>query len=162
MNPAAGFACVILAGMLAGCGTTSGTADARGAAGTLASAAVHHDCVRISRVRRFERLDDSNLLLFAPDRQNAYHVQTVMGCPDIGRAGFLSIDGAQGSLCGYPGEVLRTGIRTGFPGDARSERPCQVRSVRRLDFSGLQDLLVEHGLGEQGEPAAGETEQQVP
>ncbi len=160
MNIAAGLACAILASVLGGCGTTPGTGEATRADG--ASAAVHHDCVRMSRVRRFERLDDRNLVLFAPDRQNAYHVRMAMSCPDIVHAGFLSIEGRQGSLCGYPGEALRPGIRSGFPGDARGERACPVRSVRRLDSSTLQDLLVEHGLGEQGEPAAGETDQQIP
>lgn len=162
MNPAVGLACAVLAAALGGCGATPATGDATRTGGPSASAEVHHDCVRISRVRRFERLDDRNLLLFAPDRQDAFHVQMVMGCPDIGRTGFLSLEGRQGSLCGYPGEALRSGIRTGFPGDARGDRACQVRSVRRLDSSALQDLLVEHGLGEQGEPVAGETEQQIP
>lgn len=162
MKPAAWLGWTILAAVMGACGTTPATEDPPRAGGASASTEIHHDCVRMSRVRRFERLDERNLLLFAPDRHNAYHVQLAMSCPDITRAGFLSMEGRQGSLCGYPGEALRSGIRSGFPGDARSERGCPVRSVRRLDSSALQDLLVEHGLGEQGEPAAGDTEQQIP
>lgn len=161
MKVGAGLGCALVAALLGACGATPRSDDHTGATDA-SSTSVHHDCVRISRVRHFERLDDRNLLLFAPDRNNAYHVRLVMSCPDVTYGGLLSIEGGQGSLCGFAGENLRSGWRTGMPGDVRGERACPVRSVRRLDSSALQELLVEHGLGEQGEPAAGEVEQEIP
>jgi hypothetical protein len=149
--------CLVLAGLLAGC---AGAPRAQPTAAASASSPSGTDCLQSSRVRSFERLDQRNLILYAPDRQNAYHVELAMACSDVG-FGPLSLVGEQsGRICSHS----NAGVSSGFAarGGYGSNETCRIIGVTRLEASTLQELLMQHGLQKSGEPAAGETEQVMP
>lgn len=119
------------------------------------------ECITLSRVRDYHLLDSRNLVVFAPDRANAFHLVLASSCPGLRLGAGLRLHGERGRLCGFPGEQVASSL----PGlDTRRERDsgCRVSAVRALDPAGLQELLVRFGRGEEGEPAAGEAVQQMP
>jgi len=152
-----GAVCLVLAGLLTGC---AGAPGAQSAGAAPVSSTSMNDCLQASRVRSFEQLDQRNLILYAPDRQNAYHVELAIACPDLA-FGPLSLVGRQdGRICGNSNVAVRSGLaeRGGF---GRNET-CLITGVTRLEASTLQELLLKYGRGERGGPAAGETEQVMP
>ena len=80
MKPQLGALYLGLAGLLAGCAGAPGVQSTGAAA---ASSTSMNDCLQASRVRSFEQLDQRNLILYAPDRQHAYHVELAFACPDL-------------------------------------------------------------------------------
>ncbi|MCC5861329.1 MAG: hypothetical protein JJT93_05385 [Gammaproteobacteria bacterium] len=138
-----------------------GCASLPGEEGDTAAAWQGPDCVQLSRVREYQLLDSRNLLVYAPDRANAFHIVLAGACPGLRLGAGLRMQGDRGRLCGFPGERLSTAL----PGlDSRRDRDegCRISSVQALDPAGLQELLIRFGRGEDGEPAAGEPEQQMP
>lgn len=118
-------------------------------------------CVQLSRVRSFEQLDGRNLVLFAPDRQHAYHVELAASCQGLRPGLGLEVQSRAGRLCGHGDEYLLPSPLLPQPGGGFDSR-CRVSAVRPLDASALQELLVAFGVGERGEPAAGEVLQEMP
>jgi hypothetical protein len=140
---------------LVGCTATAPAPEESQAAASLPA------CVQISRIRSYEQLDARNLIVFAPDRQHAYHVEVAGACRGL-RPGFgLEVQGASGRLCGRADEFITTVPGLPARGSDFDDR-CRVLSVRPLDASALQELLISFGLGERGEPAAGEVLQEMP
>lgn len=119
------------------------------------------ECITLSRVREYQLLDSRNLVVFAPDRANAFHVVLATPCPGLRLGAGLRLHGDRGRLCGFPGERVASSL-PGLDTGRERESGCRVSAVRALDPAGLQELLVRFGRGEEGEPAAGEAVQQMP
>ncbi len=118
-------------------------------------------CVQLSRVREYQLLDSRNLLVYAPDRANAFHVVLASPCPALRLGAGLRMQSDRGRLCGFPGERLSSAL-PGLESRGEREQGCRISSVQALDPASLQELLIRFGRGEEGQPAAGEPEQRMP
>lgn len=136
--------------LLTACATPAGD---RGAASE--SRPISTDWVRTDQVRDFRVLDDSNLVLYAPSRRQAFHVELMPPCHGLRFADTIALRGRGGRLGGFAGDsvvVPRAGL---------SDR-CPVSSVRRLSEAELAELIVRFDGEGDGEPAAEETEIEIP
>jgi hypothetical protein len=119
--------------LLAGCSATNDeTASAKepipppSATGTSA-------CFYPRQVQNFVALDRSNLIVFAPNAANAYHVRITPPSTQLEFAEGLAFLPPSGRVCGYAGERLIVGI-----GPA-AERVAVI-DVSRLAPGGLEAL----------------------
>ena len=139
---------VTAAALLAGCATP-------GDRESTSDRGISTDWVRIDQVRDFRALDNRNLVLYAPSRRQAYHVELGPACHGLRFADRIALRGRQGRIGGFAGDAVLI-ERGGSP-----ER-CPVSSVRRLDEAGLEELLARHDRRTDDEPAADETEVEIP
>jgi len=94
-------------------------------------------------VRDFRVLDNRNMLLYAPTRRDAWHVELATVCIGLRSTDGIELRGRTGRLAGYAGDrVVVDG--------AGGPEECYVRNVSRLDEAGLEALLASFGLG--GDP----------
>ena len=138
--------------LLSGCAATGTQADSDEAS---ESRPITTDWVRIDQVRDFRVLDDSNLILYAPTRRQAYHVELMPACHGLRFADTIALRGRTGRLAGFAGDRVIID-RPGMP-----ER-CSVTSVRRLDEASLTELIVSFEGEPDGEAAADEAEVEIP
>ena len=103
-------------------------------------------CFLRHTVHDFEVLNDRNLIIFAPGRSNAYHVQ--VSPPDDGLrfAEALAFQSSSSQICGYAGDSLITGGAGGGPGR------LTITGVWRLDTAALEGL--EGRFGKQTAPGS--------
>jgi hypothetical protein len=98
-------------------------------------------------------LDPSNLIVYAPSRQTAYHVQISPPASGLRWVDSLAFVGRSSRICGYAGEQLL------IPAGRGTER-FSIVGVSRLDQAGLDALLTAAGrpagAGAEPEPAAGD------
>jgi hypothetical protein len=119
------------------------------------SRSISTDWVRTDQVRDFRVLDAGNLVLYAPTRRQAYHVELLPPCQGLRFADSISIRGRGGRLGGFAGDSIVV-PRAGSP-----ER-CPVSSVRRLSEAELAELIVQFEGEGDAPPAAEETEIEIP
>lgn len=139
---------VIATALLAGCATPGDRESA-------SDRGISTDWVRIDQVSDFRALDNRNLVLYAPSRRQAYHVELIPACHGLRFADRIALRGRQGRIGGFAGDAVLID-RGGSP-----ER-CPISSVRRLDEAGLEELLTRHDKRAGDEPAADETEVEIP
>ncbi len=113
------------------------------------------DWVRIDQVRDFRVLDDSNLVLYAPTRRQAFHVELMPPCRGLRFSDTIALRGRMERLGGFAGDsvIIQPGL---LP------QRCPVSSVRRLSETELTELLVRFEGEAPGEPADDETQIELP
>ena len=96
-------------------------------------------CFLRRSVQDFEVLDDRNLIIFAPGKADAYHMQV---SPPNGQLRFvhvLAFESPNSRICGYAGDdlvIADAGI---------GPRRLSVTGVYRLDAAALEGLQVRFG-----------------
>ncbi|MEQ1800493.1 MAG: DUF6491 family protein [Gammaproteobacteria bacterium] len=102
------------------------------------------DCFYAREVQDFTALDRSNLIVYAPNDSNAYHVRISPPSNDLRFADSLAFLPPAGRICGYAGERLVVGLPA-------SGQRFAIIDVSRLSRASL-DML--RGGGEGGAEAA--------
>ena len=106
-------------------------------------------CFYAWEVQDFQVLDQSNLIIKAPNDRHAYHVRISPPAPELRFAEGISFLPAQGRLCGYAGERL-------ILGPPRAPRRFAIIGVSRL--SPRQSRDAQRGArgrtGARGAPAS--------
>lgn len=140
--------------LAAGCATVPESAEEREDE-VVESRPISTDWVRIDQVRDFRVLDDSNLILYAPTRRQAYHVELMPPCRGLRFSDTIALRGRMERLGGFAGDsvIIQPGLMP---------QRCPVSSVRRLGETELAELLVRFEGEAPGEPAADETEIELP
>lgn len=96
------------------------------------------DCFVARSVSNFTTLDDRNLIVFAPGKSNAYHVQVNPPSPQLRYAESLGFESRHSRVCGYAGDEL---IIAAGGGPSR----MAVTGVFRLDAMALEGLQARFG-----------------
>jgi hypothetical protein len=99
------------------------------------------DCFLRRSAGDFRVLDERNLIVFAPGRADAYHVQVSMPLHGMPFANTLAFESRSSRLCGYAGDALL------LPGGAGGPDRASVIGVYRLDGPALEGLLARFGAG---------------
>jgi hypothetical protein len=129
---------IVLAAVVAGCAAAPDAERARrpsvkpGEFGT-------PGCFLPRTVLDFTVLDDRNLVVFAPGRGDAYHVQVSPPSASLRFAQRLAFRSNDSRLCGYAGDSLLVADAPGY--DAR----LSVTGVYRLDERALAGLQARFG-----------------
>jgi hypothetical protein len=97
------------------------------------------DCFDRMRADNFEILDSRNLIVFAPGRADAYHVQVAGPATELRFASMIGFRSNGSRICGYAGDMLAVG---GF-GSAPELLP--IMAVYRLDEVALAGLRGRFG-----------------
>jgi hypothetical protein len=103
-------------------------------------------------VQDFEVLDDRNLIVFAPGRSDAYHVQVSPPDGQLRFAQLLAFESRDSRICGYAGDSLTMADGTAGP------RRLSVTGSYRLDPAALQGLEARFGMA--AAPARGPAQPQ--
>ncbi len=128
---------MILAGcLLAGCAATGGQPSVKKAPIPPPSATGKAACFYPRQAQNFRVLDRSNLIVYAPNDANAYHVRISPPSTELRFADSLAFLPTDGSLCGYAGERLVVG------GSPRAER-LAILEISRLTPEGLAALRAD-------------------
>jgi hypothetical protein len=90
-------------------------------------------CFSKNQVSDFRPLDRSNLVVYAPSRASAYHVQIIPTSIELQSANTIAFSSRGSRICGYAGDAV-------LLGEGRATRNSITR-VTRLDEAGLQALL---------------------
>lgn len=98
------------------------------------------DCFLRRLASDFRVLDDRNLVVFAPGRADAYHVQVSLPLQGLRFADAVAFESRNTRICGYAGDELVVS-RGGGPEQA------SVIGVYRLDRRALEGLLARFGAG---------------
>lgn len=137
---AAAAALALAAALLAGCAADPSAEPARrpsvraGEFGT-------PDCFLRRAAADFKVLDERNLVVFAPGRDDAYHVQVSLPLQGLRFADTVAFESRNTRICGYAGDELL--LRRGGGGPERAS----VVGVYRLDRPALEGLLARFGAG---------------
>lgn len=99
------------------------------------------DCFLRRSAADFRVLDERNLVVFAPGRRDAYHVQVSMPLHDLRFANAVAFESRGSRVCGYAGDALLVQGSGGGPDRA------SVIGVYRLDGPALEGLLARFGAG---------------
>lgn len=136
---------LVATSMLAGCAGPGGQARTGRPVVPAPSVTGTSACFYPRDVQDFRVLDRSNLVVYAPNESNAYHVRISPPSPDLRFADSLAFLPATGRICGYAGDRLVVGA-------PRSAESLSVIDVARLSPGSLQAL---RSVGEGGAvPAA--------
>lgn len=100
----------------------------------------------------FEALDDRNLVVFAPSKDNAYHVQISPPAMDLRFANGVAFASRNTQICGYAGDDL-------LLVNGASQRRYSVIGVYRLDAAALDALRARFGRVPASAPAEPEPEE---
>jgi len=127
---------VTLAAAAAGCapsteGSRAGSLPSPADTGTAA-------CFYAGQVSDFTVLDRSNLIVYAPSKQSAYHVRISPPAIGLRSADRLSFGRSDARICGYAGERL-------IVPDGRGGERYSIVGVARLTQAGLEALLFAAG-----------------
>ena len=90
-------------------------------------------CFQARQVSDFRPLDRSSLIVYAPSRNNAYHVRISPPSIELRSANAIGFVSRSNRICGYAGDSLRI--------DRNDRFRYSVVSVRRLDDVALEALL---------------------
>lgn len=124
---------------LAACSTGSGAGRSRPSVkpGEFGTAA----CFYRSLIEDFTVLDQSNLVVYAPNKANAYHVYISPPDPELGFATTLGFWSRSSQICGYAGDalVLKTAGQSGR---------ASIFGVYRLNEAALSGLLARFRLND--------------
>ncbi len=98
-----------------------------------------NECVFFSALYDWQALDDSNLVVWVPGKNDAYQVALTMPLMGLKFANTLGfIDGTQdGRLCSYGRDAITVADNLG--GDSMSQRST-IRSIARLNSNTLVQL----------------------
>jgi hypothetical protein len=96
-------------------------------------------CFLRQSVQNFEVLDDRNLIVFAPRKTDAYHVQVSPSSGELRFTHTLAFESQGSSVCGYG----RDGLIVAETGTG--PRRLSITSVYRLDAAALDGLRVRFG-----------------
>ena len=99
------------------------------------------DCFLRRTLQDFEVLDDRNLIVFAPGKSEAYHVQISPPATELRFATLLAFESRSSRVCGYAGDGLMLG--DSGPGVRR----FSITGVYRLDAMALEGLTARFGKG---------------
>ena len=124
--------CLALTGLVA-CTAPESREEATAASGSRPA------CFSARQVSDFRVLDRSSLIVYAPSRNNAYHVRISPPSIELRNANALGFSSRNSRICGYAGEALRL--------DRNDRFSYSIVSVRRLDEVALQGLLDTSGEG---------------
>ena len=94
------------------------------------------DCVFFRTLYDWQALDDSNLVIWAPGRRDAYQVQLsapLFGINSEWRVAFVDAD-HDGRLCGFSTDKIAIGDRSSFP------QQSTISAMKKLDAAGLAKL----------------------
>jgi hypothetical protein len=91
-------------------------------------------CFYAREASDFEALDDSNLIVYAPTKSRAYHVQISPPSSDLRFAQGVVFDARSGRICGRGGETVSFGRRSG------SARRHSVMNVWHLEPEQVEQL----------------------
>jgi len=101
------------------------------------------DCFRTHSVRDYQFLDPQNLIVWAPNRRNAFHLELLSSCQYLRDAVGLAFQSRIGQFCGGAGDyVVAQDI---LPRRDEFEQRCMVRRVRALSEEDLYELTIEAG-----------------
>lgn len=124
---------LLAAWAVTGCGGTVGQARTERAPVPAPSVTGTSSCFYPRDVRDFRVLDRSNLVLYAPNDSNAYHVRLSPPSTELRFADTIAFHPAGDRICGYPGERLIVGPPTAVESLA-------IIAVARLSPESLQAL----------------------
>jgi hypothetical protein len=125
---------LLIASVVVGCaGTNSGSRQGRPAKASIPAPSLTGEpgCFYARQVQNFRVLDRSNLIVYAPNDRNAYHVQ--ISPPSVDLVSTEGLAFLNDRICGYAGD------RMAISG-AISTRPLAVIAVSRLSPESLQSL----------------------
>jgi len=108
-------------------------------------------CFPVSLAMDFRVLDRSNLIVYAPDERNAYHVQVGPPSQELRYAESLTFRAPTGRICGLAGERVIIG---GLPGSP-SGPELSVWAVSLLSTESLELLRAGSGVPPPAEPRPG-------
>lgn len=127
---------VLVAGcLLTGCAGTGTGGEPRAAKTPVPppSATGKAACFQVRDVQDFKVLDRSNLIVYAPNEANAYHVRISPPASALHFAEGLSFLPALGRICGYAGERL-------IVGPPQSAERFSIIDVSRVSSQSLETL----------------------
>lgn len=96
------------------------------------------DCFYRRQAEDFEVLDDSNFVLYAPGRRDAYHVHISPPSPELRSADALAFRSNNSQVCGHAGDRL-------FLDEAGGTGRYSITGVYRLDETARDALLARFG-----------------
>lgn len=106
------------------------------------------ECVRIDRIREYQFLDDLNLIVWAPNQRNMYHVELYGGCFEPSNAvGLRFYDNGSRSLrtfCAHSGFVAQDPLGRN-PKLLSDRERCHARRVQALNEQEAYELFVDKG-----------------
>jgi hypothetical protein len=97
------------------------------------------DCFLRRSVQNFQVLDDRNLIIFAPGKADAYHVQVSPPVVELRFANALAFESRNSRVCGYAGDEVLVGD------SGREFSRISVMAVYRLDARALDGLQARFG-----------------
>lgn len=127
---------LVVSGLLGGCtGAGSATGEPGQTRRTIPPPAETGTagCFHAWQAQDFRVLDRSNLIVYAPNDRNAYHVQVSPPSMDLRNAESLAFVPPNDRICGYAGQRL-------IVGGAMAGQPLAVIAVSRLSPEGLASL----------------------
>ena len=96
-------------------------------------------CFLRQSVQNFDVLDDRNLIIYAPGKADAYHVQVSPPSGQLRFAHALAFESQGSSVCGYAGDGLIIAEAGTGP------RRLSITGIYRLDAAALDGLQVRFG-----------------
>jgi hypothetical protein len=96
-------------------------------------------CFFRRQAQDFQVLDDRNLIVYAPGKSNAYHVQISPPAPELRFTNALAFESRNTQICGYAGDDL-------LLADGPASRQYSITGVWRLDEAALQGLKARFNL----------------
>jgi hypothetical protein len=90
-------------------------------------------CFYRRSVEDFTVLDQSNLIVYAPNRTNAYHIAISPPEPELGFANTIGFSSRNSEICGYAGDALLLDVAGG-------RQRVSIVGVYRLDSVALAGL----------------------
>jgi hypothetical protein len=112
-------------------------------------------CFYVDLVRDFEILDDSNLIVYAPGKPDAYHVHYSPPNWELGLIETIGFDSLGSQVCGYASDRM-------VHNDSAGLTRYAINGVYRLEPMALTALRTRFGLGKNAkkpvpQPADGAT-----
>lgn len=107
-------------------------------------------CFYRRQAQDFQVLDRTSLVVFAPNRRNAYLVQVSPPSNDLRFVDALAFESRSNQVCGRAGDALLLGAGT--------QRRLSVVDVRRLEPGQLDTVLASYGKGDEPTPMEPETD----
>lgn len=135
---------LLAACLLAGCAGPDGQARVAKPPVPAPSVTGTPDCFYAREVQDFAVIDRSNLIVYAPNDANAYHLRISPPSTTLRFADSIAFLPATGRVCGYAGDRLIVGQPT-------SAERLAIIDVARLSRGGLEILRGEPGAS-QGAP----------
>ena len=104
-----------------------------------------HGCFYPREANGFEFIDESNFIVYAPSKSNAYQVRIMPPSNELKFAEGIAFGARSGRVCGYAGETVSFGGRT-------AGRRYSIADVWRLDKDQLEHLMNQFEASGDGQP----------